>query len=122
MNIGEVKRMLRKADPSLTVYFGFASCVPTTVGSWRGIYAEPAIGWAPSGRNGDGVAPTVAALLEELERATDGRRYSGWKGGKYAYRDSDTLHVDNPGDCTNTEISRVELQDWRVILHTTYEE
>lgn len=122
MNIGDVKHMLRRADPNHNVYFSFAACVPTTVQSWRGVYAEPAIGWEPSGHSGAGVAPTVAALLEELEKATDGRKYSGWKGGEFAYRDSDTLHVDNPGDCTNTEISRVELQDWRVILHTTYEE
>ena len=122
MKIGAIKEKLKTADQTHSVYFGFAGCVPTTVDSWRGIYAEPALGWAPSGYSGNGKAPTVADLLEELNKATDGREYTGWKGGEYRYSDGDTLHVDNPGDSTNTEITWVELKGWCVVLHTSHEE
>jgi len=122
MNIGQIKEELKKADPTHSVYFSFACCAPTTVNSWRGIYAEPAIGWAPTGYSGTADAPTVSVLLKELEDATDGREYTGWKGGEYRYRDSHPLHVDNPGDSTYTKIERVELKAWCVVLHTVNEE
>jgi hypothetical protein len=118
MSIAAVMAELKTAKPDANVYFDFGGCVPTRVDSWRGSYAEPAIGWEPSGYTGNGKPPTVTDLMAELERATDGREYSGWKGGEYSYSDSNTLHVDNCGDSTHTEIVRVEVDDWRVVLHT----
>lgn len=123
MTIDAVLQELKAAKPDARVYFDFANCVPTTVNSWRGIYDEPALGWQPAGYSGNVKEyPTAASLIRELERAIDGREYSGWKGGEYRYCGKHTLHIDNPGDSTNTEIVRVELDDWRVLLHTRTEE
>lgn len=122
MNIENIKRYLAIADEKLPVYFDFCNCAPTTVASWRGVYAEPAIGWCVTGYGGNGKAPTVKELLDELCLATSGKMYSGWKGGDFTYNDKDTLHVDNQGECTDTEIISVEVCSSRITLHTRNQE
>lgn len=121
MTIAELLSDLRKAKPDAQVYFDFCRCVPTTVDSSRGDYSKPALGWASTSYSGDGKAPTVQDLIAELERSTDGRSYTGWKGGDYRYSTRHTICVDNPGDWTSTELVRVEDDEWQVILHTRQE-
>jgi hypothetical protein len=143
MTIYALLHDLRKAKPDAIVMFDFCNCVPTTVGSWRGVYAEPALGWIATGYSGNGhalavtlarelgvrematptngLAPTVNDLITELERSIDGREFTGWKGGEFRYSGNNTLHIDNSGDVTNTGLVRVQDHDWRVMLHTRYE-
>lgn len=121
MKIAELLHDLRRAKLDAEVRFDFAGCAPTTVASSRGDYSKPALGWCATSYSGNGKAPTVAELIAELERATDGREYTGWKGGEYTYTLSDPLCVDNPGDWTDTQLVRVEDLEWRVILHTRME-
>lgn len=118
MTIGELMAALRKADGGVKVYYDFAGCAPTKVASSRGDYALPALGWCATGYSGQGQAQTVAELITELEVAVSGMVYVGWKGGKYAYKLSDTLCVDNPGDWTDTHIVGVEDLEHEVIVHT----
>lgn len=122
MTIDELLHDLKRAKPEAEVRFDFGGCAPTTVASSRGDYATPALGWCATSYSGGGKAPTVAALVAELEMAIDGREYTGWKGGKYTYTPRHTICVDNPGDWTSTQLVRVEDQDWRVILHTRIED
>lgn len=121
MTIGELIEILERCKPEAHVYFGFGGCFPTKVNSWRGIYAEPALGFS-GGEYGKWESPTVEKLIAELRSAVDGRTYSGWKGGDYAYGLTDTLHIDNPGNSTHTELIRVERDDYAVHLHTAKEE
>lgn len=102
MTIGELIDALKIVSPDARVLFDFCACRPTVVRSWRGVYAEAALGWSSTEP-----APTVAELTQRLEQATDGRVFSGWKGGDYRYTRSTTLHVDNQGECTDTEIRAV---------------
>ena len=113
MNIGLLKRLLKELDHTLPVIFDFGGYSPGDIDSWRGVYAEPAIGYEKR-------AGSVAGLLDQLEQATDGRKFTGWKGGEYAYNDFSDLHVDNPGECSNTEIAGVLLVDGVVVLSTEY--
>ncbi len=120
MTIKEILNALDEAKPELRVIFSFCRCIPTTVDSWRGSYSEPAIGWEPTGYSGNRPAiqyPTVETFKKELKDSLD-KIYGGWKGGEYSYDEDSILHVDNSGDCTNTEITRVEIGDFEVILHT----
>ncbi len=118
MDIGKIKAKLRNAPQEAEVVFDFGGCSPTTVDSWRGIYAEPSIGWQKTYPR-----PTVADFLAELEEGTSGRTYYGWKGGEYSYTDSDTLHVDNPGEYTCTEITHITIHgEWQVMLHTEHQD
>jgi hypothetical protein len=122
MNIGTIKKYLAAADETLPVYFDFCGCVPTEIGSWRGVYAEPAIGWAATGYSGDGKALTVKEFVAELNLATSGKIYTGWKGGDFTYNDHHVLHVDNRGESTNTEIIAVEVGEYDVTIHTRKQE
>lgn len=121
MTIGELKEILKTAKPDQNVYFDFCNCRPTTIDSWRGSYDEPALGWTPTGYSANAAdemkQTTVKELLDELDKGTS-NCYSGWKGGDYHYDDYSPLHIDNSGDYTSTEIDRVEVDDFYVIIHT----
>ena len=117
MTIGEVIDALKTADPKHCVTFAFAGCVPTTVNSWRGIYAEAALGYEAGDYGAKEVI--VKELLERLEQAiAPDAEFCGWKGGDYRYNRDTPLHIDNPGRCTHTELTRVEVGEWDVTLHT----
>ena len=122
MTINELLNELKKAKQGATVVFDFCGCFPTVVDSWRGIYAEPAIGWGKLDYVKFDKYPTVANVIAELEKAIGGRFYTGWKGGDFSYTGNSQLHVDNPGEYTITELARVEDCDWQVILHTVRED
>jgi hypothetical protein len=116
MTINKLISLLKGAKQDIHVYFSFCSCIPTEIASWRGIYAEPALGWSPSGYYGE--YPTVESLIKELESAITHKGYCGWKGGDFYYNGDEPLHIDNEGECTYTEISDVEIKEWEVIIHT----
>lgn len=121
MTIGKLKEILRTAKPEQCVFFDFCNCRPTTIDSWRGIYAHPALGWTPTGYSANEIdaskRTTVKALLNELEKGTSDC-YSGWKGDDYCYHDESLLHIDNSGDNTGTEIDYVTVGDLYVTIHT----
>lgn len=122
MTIDEVLNELQRVKQDVEITFDFCGCFPTTVDSWRGIYAEPAIGWGKLDYVKFDKRPTVADVVKELKKAIDGRLYAGWKGGDFSYTGESQLHVDNPGEYTLTELVRVEDCDWQVILHTERED
>lgn len=112
MNIGAIKKVLQSVPRFFDVYYDFCDLVPTHIESWRGRYDLPALGWD------FGSKTTVADLLAELELATSGKVYHGHKGGEYVFTDNSQLHVDNPGQSSNTVIVMVEIGDYFVVLHT----
>jgi hypothetical protein len=117
MTIGEVLDALKKAKPDVYVRFDFGGVVPATVDSWRGIYSQAALGF----EGGDYAAKpvTAAELTQRLEEAiAPGAEFVGWKGGEYRYHRDTPLHIDNRGCCTNTELTRVQVDEWGVMLHT----
>ena len=121
MTISECLQALKHVDPSARGIFDFCGCAPTRVDSWRGEYSFPALGWSATGRLDSGEVQTVAALIRELEIAIGGREYTGWKGGSYRCKPSQTLYVDNPGDCSGTTVEDIENLSHTVILHTVRE-
>ena len=119
MQLGELIRILRAADTNSHVRYDFAGCVPTRVGSWRGVYSEPALGWIATGYSGVGIHKnvTVGNLLMELEEALN-TEHEGWKGGGFRYTEDSPLHIDNPGDWTSTEIDHVTVDGLELVIHT----
>ncbi len=117
--IGEVLDFLEnECKPDDYVWFDFAGFQPTTVESWRGIYAEPALGFEESTM--DGVK--VQQLVKELEDVINGKTFYGWKGGEFSYGLYDTLHIDNCGKCTNTEIRDLTRLSWGCVIINTCRE
>lgn len=115
--IGEVIEILEKADGEENIYFDFCRFIPCDVDSWRGIYAEAALGYAELTYDKDPV--TVAGLLSEIECAIEpNMEYEGWKGGRFKYNKDTPLHIDNQGECTNTEIEGISYNGYCYIIHT----
>jgi hypothetical protein len=96
-----------KLEPK-SVRFNFGSLVPTDFASWRGVYAEIALGYGMQGYDGDDKAPTLAEFIEQV-RATIGSTYEGWKGGDFTMTEDTPVWIDNPGNYTNTML--VDIQD-----------
>jgi hypothetical protein len=46
MTIGDVLNSLKHAKPDIAVRFDFGGVSPTKIDSWRGVYAEPALGFS----------------------------------------------------------------------------
>ncbi len=118
MTIGEVLNALEGVGDDLTVRFAFGGVSPTRVDSWRGIYAEAALGFS-SGEYGDPRC-TVGALRKELLGALE-QSYEGWRGGTYEYTRETPLHVDNQGCYTNTELVKVQVLEYSVVLYTEWD-
>jgi hypothetical protein len=125
LTIEQIITALKSCKPHAHVNFDFAGCFPTRVGCYRGYYECPAIGWSASGYSvgADHFSHekcTVAAVIAELESATDGREYTAWKGEEYSFKPTQVLYVDNPGDYNGTVIVGVNSgdRDWKVVLET----
>lgn len=103
-------------DSSPRVSFDFEYLHPTSLASWRGIYAELALGFTDSG-----LAPSLPDFLHELQQAV-GREYPGWKGGDYTMSRHTPVWVANPGNAGNTAIIDVVDAEYEVILITAYRE
>lgn len=117
MTIGEVRKILQQTDKYLEVYYDFGHLYPISIGSWRGCNSEPALGWSDD-RN---FSATVEDVLKEIDLAVSGKLYEGYKGGKFTFKDSDTLHIDNYGESSNTEIDSIDTSDYCVIIRTRKE-
>jgi hypothetical protein len=111
--IKQVLDILKQAPSDAPVHYSYFRCVPTYVDSWRGIYAEAALGWAPVEYKNQ---ITAQELIKKLEYSLD-KIYTGWKGGDYCYNKHTPLHIDNRGECTNTEIDKITFNEYSVTIH-----
>lgn len=72
-------------------------------GSWRGIYAEPALFFD----NKDEYIP-ISKLNEAFDDLTSGKEFEGYKGGNYSFEYADEIHFEY--DYSNCEdLSILEL-------------
>lgn len=101
VTIGQLLGLLEGMPDDAIVRFPFAYTGPASIASWRGVYAEAAIGHT-SGQHADHL-PTVGSFKQMLLDCM-GPVYEGWKGGDFTFTMDTPIHVDNPGQCTNTEI------------------
>lgn len=70
-------------------------------GSWRGIYAEPALFFD----KGSNYVP-ISTLADALNDLSSGRIFEGYKGGQYWYTDSSPLHFESSyRSCSDNPIS-----------------
>jgi len=93
MTLGELIAALDRKDKDKPVTFGWNYCEPTTVHSYRGDYADLAIGYDKT--NWDKRC-TVESLLKTLNDA-NGQTFTGYKGGEY-FMDVDTLMWADPSN------------------------
>ena len=72
-------------------------------GSWRGIYAEPALFF----NDKDEYVP-ISELMEAFNDLTSGKEFEGYKGGCFSFESADEIHFEY--DYSNCEdLSILEL-------------
>lgn len=115
MTLGKLINRLEACNAKAVVEFDFCGCIPTSLSSWRGIYADLALGWDASDRT----APVDVEDLLALLKLAIGKTYTGYKGGKFLMGTGTDVWVDNYGEYTNTAITGViEDGETRVIIET----
>lgn len=118
ISIGELLILLKHCRQDASVIFDFPGYQsPTKVASYRGYYDMPALGYDRI--YGD---MTVEKLREELERATNGVTYCGWKGGDFTYTKDNFLWAANPGEAQGYAITGIIDDGYQVKLKIAYNE
>lgn len=102
----------KERDEEPWVRFDFGSLVPTKLDSWRGVYAELAIGYEDV-KNW----PSLSSILAEFKSA-EGKTFTGYKGGDFKMGRGTPVWVANYGDSGNTAIVSVENGGYEVIFVT----
>lgn len=97
----------------ITVRFDFEYLRPDHIGSWRGIYAELALGFVSE----DEIK--LSEFLTLLKEA-DGKTFEGYKGGDFTMSRHTPVWVANYGNSGNTAVVDVVDAEYEVILITAY--
>lgn len=107
MTIGELRSALSRKPADACVRFNFVYFCPSGCHSYRGDYAQPAIGYGTEDI-------TVTAVLKLLDKLTS-EEFMGYKGGNYRYDDSHELFVANYGEAGRTAIVDVCNDDYGIV-------
>ena len=108
MRIKDFKKALEAANKDAVVLIQPFRLSATLIGSWRGDYAQPAIGWSADDEDGE----TAAEFLRQIEEIEAGAVFSGYKGGSYTFGLRSELHVDNYGKWSpDSEIESVFVRE-----------
>lgn len=117
MTLGRLIRLLEGERPDNTVRFDFGGFIPRRLGSWRGVYAELALGY-----DNDWQKPvTVAELLAEL-RSAIGKTFTGYKGGEFKMDKGTKVWADNYGEYNQRAIVGLADCDYRTVLATAFDD
>lgn len=119
MSLGQLIDALKEVRASndkedITVCFDFEYARPTDLSSWRGVYAELAIGFAF-----DGDETSLDELIVRAERSV-GKTFEGYKGGDFTMTRNTPVWVANYGNAGSTAVTGVYDDGWQVVLLTGY--
>lgn len=103
-----------KRDDKKTVVFDFEYARPTDFDSYRGIYAELAIGFSFGGE---------MPLNDFIESAKNciGREFEGYKGGTFGMSRITPIWVANYGNAGSTAVVGVHDDGWQTVILTAYQ-
>lgn len=111
-----IRPLVKKGKEEPEVIYDFGNFFPTSIDSWRGVYAELALNYKE-----DGKRMHIGEFLEMLEDA-DGETFTGYKGGNYTMGLDTPLWVANPGQSGSTAIVGVIDKDYYIVIETGYRE
>ncbi len=124
--ISEIERagIHKDDDKPKDIRFDFGSAEPTTLASWRGSYAELALGYKLTGYDAKNDSEHFSQaksdeLLAGLKSAI-GQTYGGWKGGDFTMDENTPVWVANQGNSGNTGIVGVLDIGYCLVILTAY--
>lgn len=92
ISLGELLLKLEAiADKTKPVVFDFNGFVPTSLDSWRGIYAEISFHY-------EQVEPKTVSQIIEMVKEAIGKTYEGYKGGDFTMSRQTPVWVANYGE------------------------
>lgn len=112
MTLSEIITTLMRKDQESRIMFSFVYFYPTTLHSYRGVYAFLAVGY-----DNKGEPPLVKDFIKLLESAI-GKTYTGYKGGEFVMHERTPLFVANIGEAGQTGIIDVVDGDYGIELVT----
>lgn len=124
-NLGQLIKALEAIpdENEKTVCFDFEYAFPTTLDSWRGAYAELALGFDFDGyglsMDKDACRPLLKDFIIYLKIA-NGMIFEGWKGGQYRMDENTPVWVSNRGNSGHTAIVNVIDDGYQAILETRF--
>ncbi len=122
LSLGELIERLEaiETEDDCSVRFDFGYFRPSELMSWRGVYAELAVGFTDKGDYKD---PQLSKFITELKGAI-GKTYTGYKGGDFFMSKSTPVWVANYGESGNTAVVGVTPvgrdKAYKVIINTAY--
>jgi hypothetical protein len=119
ITLGELIARLEALPEDRAIEFDFGGAIPTSFNSWRGVYADLALGFGIHGFNGGKIETneTVTGLLKKAKHANGGT-YGGYKGGHFTMNKNTPVWVDNYGECTKTAIKGIEEKEYGLKIIT----
>jgi len=108
----EYKWSYNNSVTPVEVRYDFPGMYPTYLDSWRGIYAELALGYGGEKKN-------LADLLKDCKEAV-GKTFEGYKGGEFVMGKATPIWVSNYGESQSMGIVDVINEGHTVILVTMY--
>jgi len=106
----------KQGEDEATVRYDFEYLFPNDIDSWRGSYSELALNFATEGE-----AMKASNFLKMLEDCI-GRKFIGYKGGKFTMNKNTPIWVANYGNSGNTAVIDVVDNNYCIILITGYRE
>ena len=123
IRLGDLIAALERRPAEQWVIFDFGRLIPRKLASYRGYYAELALGYdddwyGREPRHGEGHV-TVRALLIEL-RSAIGKTFTGWKGGDYVMNERTPVWAANTGESPSTAIVGLAGCNYATVLATRW--
>ena len=98
LTIGEFIAKLQQQPQENSIYFDFGDCVPKNFDSYRGYYAQLALGFS------DKLMPMKVSTLLQLALDAQYYTFEGYKGGEYTMSPETPLWAANWGIASSTAI------------------
>lgn len=115
-------RVVMGKTEEATVQYDFEYLFPTSIDSWRGIYAELALNFVVCDYFDNKQIPmNVSDFLKMLEGCI-GKEFTGYKGGEYEMGLDTPVWVANYGHNGNTAVVDILDEGYQVIIITAYME
>ena len=112
--VAKQSEVIKKYGHEATVMFDFEYLKPTSFHSWRGVYAELALGFTEEGEE-----KPVSKLLEQA-RAVVGKTFTGYKGGDFVMGKTTPIWIANYSHSGQTALVDILDEEYSVILITKY--
>lgn len=113
LTLGDLIDRLKALPRDHRIFYDFCGLVPDGLASWRGIYAQLALGW------NENAEPTVGDVLDLCEGVV-GTVRQGYKGGDYRMDRGTPVWAANWGQVGSTAVLDVADRGYWAIIETGY--